>query len=262
MHDYHAHSAYSDGGHLGRMLDAAAAAGLDGVGFTDHCSVTRDPHWRRQRDRYARTFDLTYERRRAAVERLRAEYDVAIHDGVEVDYEPDPAAEERIESFLADAGFEYATGSVHYVGEHTVFSFEDFSTADTPDPDAVVADYYDAVVSLLESELFDVAAHLDVVEAHPQLAGRRTDEQVRRVADAVAASRTVPEINAKRAERDDGPAFHPTGELFEALLDRGVAFTVGTDAHSPEAYDGRVDALTRLCERHGVDPVSPLDAAD
>ncbi|MXR42764.1 histidinol-phosphatase [Halobaculum sp. WSA2] len=259
MHDYHAHSAYSDGEQLHRMLDAAADAGLDGVGFADHCSLTRDPHWREQRARYARTFDLTYERRRTAIEALRADRDIAVHDAVEVDYEP--GADDRIGAFLADADFDYAVGSVHYVLGHTVFAFEDFSTPDTPDPDAVVDAYYDAVVSLLEAELFEVAAHLDVIEAHPQLAGRRTKEQVRRVADAAAASRTVPEINAKRLLREDGPDLHPTGALRTALSDRGVSFTVGTDAHGPEAYDGRARELERFCEDAGIDPVAPTDLA-
>ncbi|MFC7068479.1 PHP domain-containing protein [Halobaculum lipolyticum] len=260
MHDYHAHSVYSDGGHLESMLDAAAAAGLDGAGFADHCSVTRDPHWRAQRDRYARHFDLTYERRRAAIDRLRREYDIDVYDAVEMDYEP--GADERIATFLDGADFDYALGSVHYVGEYTVFSFEDFSTPDAPDPEAVVADYYDAVVALAASELFEVAAHVDVVEAHPQLAGLRTDEQVRRVADAFVDSRTVPEVNAKRVTRDGGPAFHPTDDLLAALLDRGIRFTVGTDAHRPEEYAERVAALDRVCEANGVDPVSPLSVTE
>ncbi|MFC7098768.1 PHP domain-containing protein [Halobaculum marinum] len=259
MHDYHAHSVYSDGGHLERMLDAATDAGLDGVGFADHCSVTRDPHWRAKRNQHARNFDLTYERRRTSIESLRQERDIAIYDAVEVDYEP--GAEPRIDAFLADANFDYALGSVHYVGEHTVFSFEDFSTPDTPDPETVVADYYDAVVALASSDLFEVAAHVDVVEAHPQLAGLRTDEQVRRVADAFAASRTVPEVNAKRVARDGDLDLHPTDDLLAALVDRGVAFTVGTDAHRPEEFDERVAALERVCERHGIDPVSPLSVA-
>ncbi|WP_284014063.1 PHP domain-containing protein [Halobaculum litoreum] len=257
MHDYHAHSVYSDGGHLGPMLDAAAEAGLEGVGFADHCSVTRDDHWVAKRDRYARHFDLTYERRRDAIERLRGEYDLAVHDAVEVDYEP--GSEDRIAAFLDEAGFDYALGSVHYVGRHTVFSFEDFSTPGTPAPETVVADYYDAVVALASSELFEIAAHVDVIEAHPQLAGRRTDEQVRRVADAFAASRTVPEVNAKRTTRDGEPDLHPTDDLLRALRDRGVRFTVGTDAHRPGEFAERVDALARVCDTYDIEPVSPAD---
>ena len=256
VHDFHAHSTYSDGSAFRPMLEAAVEAGLEGVGFADHCSLTTDPGWRRQRDRFARHFDLTYERRRAALERLRDEHDIAIYDAVEVDYEP--GLEDAIRSFLADAEFDYALGSVHYVGEHVVFAGEDFSSSDAPDPASFVADYYDAVVRLVESELFDVAAHVDLVEAHPQLAGLRSDEHVERLVDALAESRTVPEVNAKRAKRDGKPDFHPSDGLFDALVERGVQFTVGTDTHRPEEFAGRTESLRAFVDERGLDPVSPV----
>ena len=255
MHDFHAHSAYSDGSGFEPMLEAAAAAGLEGVGFADHCSLTADPTWRRQRARWGRNFDLTYERRRSALEELRAEHDLDIYDAVEVDYEP--GLEDDIAAFLDEAEFDYALGSVHYVGHHLAFAREDFSVEDAPSPETFVDDYYDAVVSLVESELFDVAAHVDLVEAHPQLAGVRTDEHVERLADAFARSRTVPEVNAKRSKRDGHPDFHPNGVLLDALSDRGVGFTAGTDAHRPGEFAGRAESLRTFFEERGLDPVSP-----
>jgi len=40
VRDYHVHSNYSDGRFLFQMVRAADEAGLDGVGFADHCTVT------------------------------------------------------------------------------------------------------------------------------------------------------------------------------------------------------------------------------
>ena len=253
MYDYHAHTIYSDGGHLDRMIDAAADAGFEGIGFADHCSVTVLDHRERVRARYDRNFDLTYERRRAAIERLRKNTPIRVFDAVEVDYEP--SGEDRIERFLADAGFDYTLGSVHYVGDRTVFweSFENEA-----DRRAFVDDYYDAVVSLIESELFDVVAHVDIVESRPELAGLTTREHADRVADALADSRTVPEINAGRSTRPDKPAdFHPTSPVIDAIRDRGVAVTVGTDSHDPDHVAPRGAALRDRVAELGVDPVAP-----
>ncbi len=236
------------------MCDAAAEAGLDGIGFADHCSLTETPPHDRRRAWFGRNFDLTYQRRRAAIETLRERRDIAVFDAVEIDYEPEMT--DRIESFLSEANFQYALGSVHYVGDRTVFWGE---FTDDADRRQFVDRYYDRVVSLIDSELFDVLAHADIVESRPELAELTTPAHATRVADALADSRTVPEINAGRADKPDKPAdFHPTSPLFEKLLARDIPFTVGTDSHEPAEFAPRVDALRDRLAASDTDPVSPL----
>src|SRR6056297_2801072 len=111
--DYHVHSTYSDGRFLFQMVRAAAEADLDGVGIADHCSVSDREEIQEQKHLLGFNLDQTYERRREAIERLREETDIAIYDGVEMDYHPDE--EQRIRSFLDEAEFQYAIGSVHHL---------------------------------------------------------------------------------------------------------------------------------------------------
>lgn len=254
MYDYHVHSIYSDGSRFHEMCDAASEAGLDGIGFADHCSLTDRDYHRRMRARFNRNFDLTYERRREAIERLREDRSLTIYDAVEIDYEP--GIHERIRAFLDEASFDYAFGSVHYVDDRSVFwtGFDDEADRRT-----FVDRYYDRIVSLIESELFEVVAHVDVIESRPALAGSTTPEHARRVADALVDSRTIPEINAGRADKDDKPAdFHPTDPLTRELREREIAFTIGTDSHEPDEFAPRVAALEARIDALGVDPVSPM----
>lgn len=257
MYDYHVHSLYSDGGRFEPMLSAAVDAGVCGIGFTDHCNLSRDPQRRRERARYHRNFDLTYERRREVIREVRESFDITIFDAVEIDYEPDLEAE--IESFLDEANFDYALGSVHYVGQQDVFPHDSFADMDESERRAFVDTYYDYVASLIESELFEIAAHVDIVESHPQLSGLTTCAHAEQVADAFENSGTVPEINAGRFDDADRPAdFHPEGRVFEMLLDRGLEFVVGTDSHRPEDFAERVTGLQERIERYGIDPACPL----
>lgn len=252
--DVHAHTSYSDGGEIPLMLRAAVDAGLDAVGFTDHCSLSET--WREERLLWNRNFDRTYERRREALAIAERRYDVRTYDAVEMDYEP--GLERRIESFLDCAGFDYAIGSVHYVDGRQVFAFESFEDADPEERRAFVDAYYDAVVSLVDSELFAVVAHVDLVENHPDLHGLTTEEHRQRVVKACLNSRTIPEINAGRiGAKGSLDTFHPTETLRDRLLDHGVAVTVGTDAHAPGDFEERVPRLERLLSEHGVDPVGP-----
>jgi histidinol-phosphatase (PHP family) len=256
MRDYHVHSNYSDGAFLFRMIAAAEDAGLDAVGVADHCILPASERQRHNRNAVGFTLDATHERRRAAINRLDERHDLEVYDAVEMDY--DTRAEENIADFLADAGFDYAIGSVHSVDDTFVQWDGEFADMDDGELDAFVDDYYDALVALVESELFAIAAHPDLVERTESLRGRSTVDHYRRVADAFTDSRTVPELNAGRALRDIG-VVHPADEFLEALLDRGVDVTLGTDAHAPEELGPRADFLSERVADLGTDPISPFD---
>jgi histidinol-phosphatase (PHP family) len=248
--DYHVHSTYSDGDQLPAMVAGAERAGLDAVGFADHCVVSERES---ARARYGFNLDLTFERRRGAIESLRAETDLRLFDAVEVDYHP--ADEATIEAFLDDAGFEYAIGSVHEVRGVNVHDEAHFAALSRAECEALVAEYFETLVALAESELFEVAAHADLVERNPTLRGLATTEQYRRVAAAFADSRTVPEVNAGRVHRSYGE-FHPHPDLLDVLAERDVAVTVGSDAHDPDQIAPRVSEMERLLDERGLEPVA------
>jgi histidinol-phosphatase (PHP family) len=248
--DYHVHSNYSDGSFLYRMVDAAADAGLDGVGFADHCNVSPREEQRRHKHLFGFTLDATYDRRRAAIEQLREWFDVRVFDAVEMDYIPEER--ERIASFLSEAGFDYAVGSVHSVDGHNVQATRPFRDRPEAERRAVVERYYDALVDLIESELFDVAAHLDLPERNLPLRGLATAEEYGRVADALADSRTVPELNAGRVLGEYGE-FHPAPEFLATLREAGIEMTLGTDSHEPDEIGPRLAAARERGRELGLE---------
>ena len=254
MHDFHVHSTYSDGEFLRGMVRAAESAGLEGVGITDHCNVAARERMERMREVYGFNLDLTYERRRAAIDRLREDADLAIYDAVEMDY--DPRDEREIREFLATADFDYALGSVHEVDGRNVQVSSNFVDCTEDELDEICAAYFDRLVSLIESELFDVAAHVDLLERTTPLRGRATDDQYRRVARAFADSRTVPEINAGRALTDE-EVVHPNADFRSVLREYDVPITIGTDSHRTVEIGNRTAFLEEFLERHAIDPVAP-----
>jgi histidinol-phosphatase (PHP family) len=253
--DYHVHSTYSDGRFLFQMVRAAADAGLDGVGIADHCNVSERSDIREQKHLLGFNLDQTYERRRDAIERLREELGIDIYDGVEMDYHPDE--EDAIASFLEEADFQYTIGSVHHLEGVNVHVEPYFERKSEAEREALVDDYFDMVVSLVESELFDIAAHVDLVERNPALRGFATEDHYRRVVHALDDSATIPELNAGRA-LDEYGEFHPTPEFLDILAEFDVPMTVGTDAHRPEEVGDRVTHLERYLDRRNLQPVNPL----
>ncbi|MFW6000424.1 MAG: PHP domain-containing protein, partial [Halorubrum sp.] len=239
MYDYHAHTNYSDGAFLRWMVDAAAEAGLDGIGLADHCNVSPASDAQRYKRAFGFNLDLTHERRREAIEAVRADsgVDVDVFDAVEMDY--DPAHETAIAAFLDDAGFDYAVGSVHDLDGANVHTRSHFAGKPESERRELVDRYFEKLVALVESELFAIAAHPDLIERNPHLRGFATEDHYAAVADAFRNSRTVPEINAGRL-RDDYGEFHPAPAFLDRLVDAGVRVTVGTDSHEPDAIAPRV----------------------
>ena len=261
MHDYHVHTNYSDGAFLRRMVDAAADAGLDGVGIADHCNVSPDPDAERFKRALGFNLDLTYERRREAIERLRADpaVGVDVFDAAEVDYDPDHEA--AIAEFLAEAGFDYAIGSVHDLDGANVHTRSHFADKPADERRALVDRYFEKLVGLVDSELFAIAAHPDLIERNPHLRGFATEDHYAAVAEAFRDSRTVPEINAGRL-LDAYGEFHPAPAFLDRLVDAGLRVSVGTDSHEPGVIAPRVDEIEAELDRRGLDPVRPAALAD
>jgi histidinol-phosphatase (PHP family) len=251
--DLHAHTTYSDGSPLPEMCRAAEAAGLDAVGFTDHCIVVDDEFGRRERYHLVET----YERRREAIERFRRRTDLTVYDAAEVSYVAD--AETETAEFLATAGFDYTIGSVHFAGEFDYTTAAGYADASEAERRAAVERYYDAVVAAVESGLFDVLGHLDLPERMAALRGHARREDYERVAAALSDSATVPEINAGRVHGSLGRV-HPDPAMLDCFRDRDVRFVLGTDSHSPAEIERRAPTLREVVDEYGI-PMAEFEPA-
>lgn len=256
MRDFHVHSNYSDGRFLDRMVHAAREAGLDGVGFTDHCNVSSRESMQTARASKGFNLDITYERRRKGIECLREDSEIEIYDAVEMDY--DPRDETEIRAFLTGAAFDYSLGSVHSVNERNVQYPSNFEGMSDDELDRFVDRYFEKLVALIESELFDVAAHPDLIERTPALRDRATETHYRRAARAFADSRTIPEINAGRALRD-AEIVHPSPTFRAILREYDTPITIGSDSHQPDEVRERTAFLDDYLRDIGLEPVTPLD---
>jgi histidinol-phosphatase (PHP family) len=250
--DYHTHSTYSDGRFLLSMCEAAEAAGLEAIGFADHCNVSPREDLQRAKKVLGFNLDVTYERRRDAIETIRDRFDLESYDAVEMDFDSRDA--EEIRAFLEAAAFDYAVGSVHHLEGMNVHVQPYFERKSEAEREALVDEFYEEVVSLVESELFEVAAHVDLAERNPALRGYATQDHYQAVAAAVADSRTVLEVNAGRALGEYGE-FHPGPDFVEVLAEYDVEFVLGSDGHTPEEVHERKPELEEFVAAHGLETV-------
>jgi histidinol-phosphatase (PHP family) len=244
----HTHTAYSDGSDLDEMITAAEQAGLTALGLTDHCIVTDDDFGRRAK------YDLveTYQQRRDDITAARDSTELRLYDAAEVSYAE--GTESQIAAFLETADFAYTIGSVHFADKYDYTSAAQYATADATQRRAAVERYYDAVVALIESELFDVVGHLDLPERIPALRRHTTRADYDRVARALTESETIPEVNAGRVHRSLGRV-HPDPAMLDLFTEYDIQFVLGSDSHTPSELSQRVPALRTLTETRDLSPV-------
>ncbi len=252
--DYHLHlrpdeegtppERYFTAENVERYLAAAEAAGIEELGVSEHVyrfsqalDLWRHPFWEEEaRDDLGAYCDFV----RGTPLRL----------GIECDYVP--AAEDRTANLLGAHDFDYAVGSVHFVGEQAV----DHPGWDVwerkGDPDEVWRRYFEALAECARCGLFDILAHPDLVKVWGS--ARPTPERDPRhyyepAVEAIAESGIAVEVSTAGLRKPVGELY-PSRAFAEMCAEAGACFALSSDAHLPEQvgfrYSDAVDFLGSL----------------
>ena len=252
--DYHLHlrpdqegttaERYFTAANVDRYLAAAAAAGVEELGVSEHVyrfrqalDLWRHPLWE---ENAQDDLDAYCEFVRSTPLRL----------GVECDFVP--GAEERTAELLAARDFDYVVGSVHFVGEEAVDHPGWDVWVGSEDPDEVWRRYFEALAACARSGLFDILAHPDLVKVWgrdrplPQGDLRRFYEPA---VEAIAESGIAVEVSTAGL-RKPAAELYPARGFAELCIEAGAPFALSSDAHLPEhvgyAYDDAVEFLDEL----------------
>lgn len=252
--DYHLHlrpdeegttyERYFTAENVERYLAAAAAAGVEELGVSEHVyrfsqalELWRHPLWESNGED-----DLDAYCEFVAATPLKL--------GVECDFIP--GAEDRTANLLEARPFDYVVGSVHFVGDEAVDhpGWDIWEGSD--DPDEVWRRYFESLAECARSGLFDILAHPDLVKVWggtrpaPERDPRFFYEPA---VEAIAESGIAVEVSTAGLRK-------PVGELYPALafaemcVEAGAPFALSSDAHLPEqvgfGYDVAVDFLESL----------------
>ena len=252
--DFHTHSTYSDGHLLKTMARRADKLGLEKLGVTDHCNVSERTEMKLQKKELGFNLDQTYKLRKEALKSINKEFDVEILDAVEMDYNPDD--EDEIIEFMKMAEFQYSIGSVHHIENVNIQVESYFESFSKSKKRGVVEKYFEMQRKLIESEMFEIVSHIDLIERNKHLRGMATTEDYMKVVEALKKSSTIPEVNAGRVNRGL-KEFHPTHSFMDLFKKHDIPITVGTDSHGPRDLEERTPKIREKIEKEGLELTTP-----
>ena len=224
-----------------QYVEAALAAGLSGVVFTEHLFRFREAYallggwWNADPNPQLAATTAAYWRDHVNL-RL-ADYVALIEEaksaglpvflGIELDWIPGKA--EVLRGLLAPFAWDLVIGAVHWIGAFGFDSDEFIDEWSRRDVDAVYAEYTQLILDLADSGLADVIAHAD----RPKVFGHRPSNVAPFHAAVVAAAARnglALEINTKGL-RSAARELYPAPAMIAAAREAGVPITLASDAH-------------------------------
>ncbi|GEN53148.1 histidinol-phosphatase HisJ family protein [Halobacillus faecis] len=254
--DYHVHMAETgnlDVDYLRTYITKAKKEGIEELGISEHAYFFQETReilsnpWVENR----RTLDFeTYQKMFDEA----AKADLPIKMGIEMDYMP--GKEKEMEAFISSHPFDYVIGSVHWIDEWGIdlaIYRDEYEKRDLKD---VYQQYFDRVVTLAESGLFDFVGHIDVIKVF----GYQPDdeeflkEQYKRAAKALAKTDTCIEISTAGLRKPVGELY-PDPTLLQMCKEEGVGIVLCSDAHKPDHIGYRYEEAIDLAKSVGYTEV-------
>ncbi len=257
--NFHTHTTFCDGKNTPEeMVKAAIEKGIERLGFSAHSMYPYSSDWHlesRQHGAYTQE-----------IRRLQKEYagKIEIFLGFEADYLPGICAP-RFENFSAFKP-DFLIGSVHFLPNPTkIFAVDN----NPPELAEGIRDIFEGNVQKavgyyfsLQKEMlfrgdFTILGHADLIRKfNGKLRLFSEDEEwykkeLRSLAEAIAKSGVVAEINTGAISRGYMTSPYPSAYLLSLLHEKNVPVMINSDAHTAVALDCAFDLATELAKQAG-----------
>ncbi|MCL2042882.1 MAG: histidinol-phosphatase [Treponema sp.] len=250
----HTHTTFCDGkDDIEAMCKSAFEKELAAIGFSSHAPVGKagfETSWHMKDGRLGEYIDEVKSARR------RWEGRIAVYLGLEVDYIK--GLRSPLDKDIQDLNLDYIIGSVHYVMPLREEPFTVDGSAEelekgitegyNGDGEAMMHDYWNAVLEMTALGGLDIIGHLDLVKkgnfrGNPvkclfDMKSRVYIQRVEEAAQAIAAGGFAVEVNTGMMNRGYCTETCPSLPVLRLLRRYNVPVMISADAHCADHLDG------------------------
>jgi histidinol-phosphatase (PHP family) len=252
--DYHIHTKLCGhaSGEPEEYVRVAIARGLSEIGFADHMPLLRmrDERLTMAPEDLPRYVDLIRGVRDSSV-------GITIRLGIEMDYIPGQMDE--IWEAASRHEFDYVYGAVHYIDGWGFSDSRHLSTYEGRDPDETYLRYFELFREAVREGGFDIMAHPDLVKKHGIETTLPVEDLYREAAVEAARADVAIEINTSGLRKRALDLYPSLGFLRQCAA-RGVAVTLGSDAHAPEQVGMDFDLAVGFLEKAGIREIATFES--
>ena len=173
-----------------------------------------------------------------ATEIRQREYPVKVSFGLEICYFEQHT--DIIRELTSDGFFDYLLGSVHWVDNWT-FNQRKYQWLGK-DFNHIYKRYFELQNSLVESGIFDIIAHPDLITCHGLYPDYDLADTYKVLCENVKSHNMMLEMNTSKG-------LGINKQFFEIAKEVGVDFSTGSDAHTVENVGRKIKEVTDLISR-------------
>ncbi len=253
-HDYHMHSTFSCDckAAMADMCRSAIEKGIPEIGFSEHYDLhpsetCRD--WFRPVEWFAE------------LNRCRAEFagQLTLRAGIEIGEPHIYQTEAR--TMLASYPFDYALGSLHFVGHDSVFDMNYFKAHPA---DVTFRSFFEELEQMTRIGGFDILSHFDVpvrtaFAVYGEYAPQRYEDVIRPVLRNCIDLGISLDLNTKSLH-GRANIMTPGLEILQWYVEMGgERVSLGSDAHRPDHVGAYLDVALEIAQRAGLKYVTHFE---
>lgn len=232
---------------IDRFVSQAIKMNIDEITLLEHSIRFKDFHpvfkevreynlyqkkWFYGKEKSAHTLDEF----KFLAEKIRKEsYPIKINFGLEICWFEQH--EDYIRNLVSDGFFDYLLGSVHWIDNWT-FNQRKYHWLGK-DFNQIYKRYYEMSNTLIESEIFDIIAHPDLVRCHSLYPDYDLSETYKTLCDNAKFHNVMLEMNTSKG-------LGINKEFLKIAKNSGVVFSTGSDAHRPEDVGKGIREVSEL----------------
>jgi histidinol-phosphatase (PHP family) len=262
--DFHTHTTYSHGDDSPeKMIATAQKEGIATLGISEH--LPRLTNFRYSGENGKIRGLSTWGEYLMKMRKLRDDsrnQQTKVLLGCEVDWVGETHVSYYQEQ-LREGEFDYTIGSVHFIGE-IGFDYEaDWEKlVEKFGKDNIIGvyeAYFAEYVKMVESGLFDIAGHLDLIkifrDKNPLPAGVDILKLADKALIALKKAGMVMEINTAGFAKGLGE-FYPSEDILRKACEMGIPITFGSDAHSVKRVGDKFEEAMDLAKKVGYTEIT------
>jgi histidinol-phosphatase (PHP family) len=266
MFNFHTHCHYCDGkGTPKDFITEAVSQKFTALGFSSHAPLP-----------FENVFTLKEEDLPAYVDeirRLQGEYagQIAIFAGLECDYIPNTSR--SFDALQQSSSLDYIIGGIHIINHEEQLWFIDGPTTFMYDEGLeqifqsdikrAVRQYFYQLYEMIETEKFDVVAHVDKIKMNNKNRYFREDEKwyrdyIEETIRLIKEKSLIVEINTRGIYKKRSDTFYPSPWVIKILKDFNIPVIISSDAHQKDELSLYFDEAKHCLASCGYKEVSVL----